>query len=229
MALERINREFEELLGENDNCFHFPNQNHFHASAFIFGSDDTPYAGGMWKVKIDFPIDYPFRPPKVRLEDKIFHMNLRGGEIVVKILGSAWSPTVTIKNVRLQICPKMKGHIHSLAVESLRCYKICLTFSLPHCNSTNALMVRTGWWCMLPTQLVTGQLRRFQLPISAQPHCSHRTLSRRCMSREEPNTMIVSAHVWKKTKRCVLCQYPFQHNSPPLQSSSEVHAQSSKS
>lgn len=73
--------------------------------AIIIGPKDSPYVGGSFKLKIDFPADYPFSAPKVRFTTKIFHPNINSsGSICLDILKDQWSPALTITKVLLSIC-----------------------------------------------------------------------------------------------------------------------------
>ena len=40
------------------------------------GPPDTPYEGGTYHVKIKIPAEYPFRPPNMRFETKVWHPNV---------------------------------------------------------------------------------------------------------------------------------------------------------
>jgi ubiquitin-protein ligase len=81
--------------------------------AMIVGPSDTPYFGGFYFFKFDYPVDYPFSPPKVTYmtNDGMtrFNPNLyKCGKVCVSILntwaGDKWSSCQTINSVLLTLC-----------------------------------------------------------------------------------------------------------------------------
>ncbi|XP_037419003.1 ubiquitin-conjugating enzyme E2 28-like, partial [Triticum dicoccoides] len=77
----------------------------FHWQATIMGPSDSLFTGGLFLVNIHFPLDYPFKPPKVSFRTKVFHPNINSnGSICLDILKEQWSPTLTISKVLLSIC-----------------------------------------------------------------------------------------------------------------------------
>ena len=50
------------------------NQRHFHV--VIFGPKDTPFDGGLFKLELFLPEDYPMAAPKVRFLTQIYHPNI---------------------------------------------------------------------------------------------------------------------------------------------------------
>ena len=107
MALRRIQKELKDLQVEPpENCSAGPRgDNLFVWDAVILGPTGTPYAGGVFKLEIHFPVDYPFKPPKPVFLTKVFHPNISAsGSICLDILKNQWSPALTINKVLLSIC-----------------------------------------------------------------------------------------------------------------------------
>ena len=110
MALRRITKELKDL--ENDppaNCSAGPTGDDiFKWRATIMGPPDSPYDGGVFFLEINFPQDYPFKPPKVKFETKIYHCNVtEKGGICLDVLKDNWSPALTISKILLAVCSLM--------------------------------------------------------------------------------------------------------------------------
>jgi ubiquitin-conjugating enzyme E2 D/E len=103
---KRILNELEEMKQDPpSNCNAGPiNDNIYLWEGSIIGPSNSPYAGGMFKLMIQFPENYPFKPPKIKFETPIYHPNInRHGSICLDILGTNWSPALTIVKVLLSI------------------------------------------------------------------------------------------------------------------------------
>lgn len=107
MALRRINKEITDLkVDPPANCSAGPLGNDMYQwEAVIMGPEDSPYSGGIFNLHIQFPVDYPFKPPHIKFVTKIFHPNINSaGMICLDILKTQWSPALTISKVLLSIC-----------------------------------------------------------------------------------------------------------------------------
>lgn len=106
-ATRRIIKEITDLRREApENCSAGPRGDDMYTwDAVIIGPSDSPYSGGMFKLHINFPTDYPFKPPKVSFDTKIYHPNVSAnGSICLDILKDSWSPALTVGKVLLSIC-----------------------------------------------------------------------------------------------------------------------------
>ena len=105
--IKRLQKELKEMqINPPMNCSAGPiEDNLFKWTATIYGPQDSPYEGGVFHLDIDFPNDYPFRPPKIIFTTKIFHCNINyQGFICLDILKDKWSPALTISKVLLSVC-----------------------------------------------------------------------------------------------------------------------------
>ncbi|XP_054155834.1 ubiquitin-conjugating enzyme E2 D4-like [Oppia nitens] len=107
MALRRIQHELHELqTNPTPGCSAEPvDDNLFRWTATIDGPSDTPYENGVFNLTVDFPDNYPFKPPVIRFATRIYHPNITfyGGCICLDTLGSQWSCALTVPKVLLTI------------------------------------------------------------------------------------------------------------------------------
>ncbi|MCJ1392537.1 hypothetical protein MMC18_005405 [Xylographa bjoerkii] len=79
--------------------------NLMHLKGSFKGPPGTPYEGGTYKIDIRIPGEYPFRPPQMKFDTKVWHPNVSSqtGAICLDTLSSAWSPVLTIKSALLSL------------------------------------------------------------------------------------------------------------------------------
>lgn len=76
--------------------------------ALLAGPRDSPYEGGVFRLQVAVPPQYPLEPPSIRFKTCVFHPNVgRGhtpGAICLDILRKeAWSPALTLERTLLSI------------------------------------------------------------------------------------------------------------------------------
>jgi len=76
-----------------------------HWKGEISGPVGTPYEGGKFAVDINLPSDYPFVPPKMKFDTRIWHPNIssESGAICLDILKNEWSPALTVRTALISL------------------------------------------------------------------------------------------------------------------------------
>ncbi|KAI3454529.1 hypothetical protein Pfo_011192 [Paulownia fortunei] len=73
------------------------------------GPKESLYAGGVWKVLVRLPNDYPYGNPSVKFLNKIFHPNIDGetGFVCLDVLEQSWNCGYDLMNIFEHFLPQL--------------------------------------------------------------------------------------------------------------------------
>lgn len=99
----RLQKELKEQARDRDSSLSLlPDEaDIFNWTATLKGPEDTPYAGGTFRVRLRVPDTYPLAAPTATFATRVFHPNVhfKTGEVCLDILKNAWSPAWTLQSV----------------------------------------------------------------------------------------------------------------------------------
>lgn len=118
MALIRLNNEYTKI-NNNPNYLYIiePNEDNFLKWNFkLIGPPDTIFDGGIFEGVINFPKEYPNRPPEVKFIDGFCHPNIYSdGKVCISILhegedqfgyedsSERWNPSHSVDSIMISI------------------------------------------------------------------------------------------------------------------------------
>lgn len=101
-----------KLLTNNDFKASLVDDNMKELCVCLEGPKDTPYEGGLWKVHVELPDQYPYKSPSIGFETKIFHPNIdeQSGSVCLDVINQTWSPMFTITHIFETFIPQLLNY-----------------------------------------------------------------------------------------------------------------------
>jgi ubiquitin-conjugating enzyme E2 D len=106
-ARRRMMKEYKDILKDNESLSTnfiswapVTTESMFKILGTIVGPPTTPYAGGIFHVRINIPRDYPFTPPVCWFVTRVYHPNIdEKGAICLDLLTDFWSPAFYVTKI----------------------------------------------------------------------------------------------------------------------------------
>ena len=99
----RLQKELAEMRANNSGTVRITEvdeANLLHWTVMLY-PDREPYNKGAFRVTVDFPTEYPFKPPRVNFTTKIYHPNIdEKGQVCLGIIQAEnWKPATRTEQV----------------------------------------------------------------------------------------------------------------------------------
>lgn len=85
-------KSFREISTDDDNLLRWTG---------LIVPENAPYNKGAFRIEINFPAEYPFKPPKINFKTKIYHPNIdEKGQVCLPIISTEnWKPATRTDQV----------------------------------------------------------------------------------------------------------------------------------
>jgi len=93
--------DYEVAMGDSDSAKDFYVKFH--------GPKDSAYEGGIWKVHVTLPVNYPYSSPSIGFANTIYHPNVDepSGSVCLDVINQTWSPMFDLVNVFSVFLPQL--------------------------------------------------------------------------------------------------------------------------
>ncbi|CAL1277163.1 ubiquitin-conjugating enzyme E2 L3-like [Argiope bruennichi] len=102
-ATRRLQKELQDIRKANMKCFRDIRVDDSNILSWqgLIVPDSAPYNKGAFRIEINFPAEYPFKPPKILFRTKIYHPNIdEKGQVCLPIISvENWKPATKTDQV----------------------------------------------------------------------------------------------------------------------------------
>ena len=118
MAMKRLQMELKQQINEPNYYYSIEvdEKNFMKWNILLLGPADTIFEGGIFRCQIEFPKEYPNKPPSFKFVDKLYHPNIYpDGKVCISILhegedqygyehiSERWNPSHSANSILMSI------------------------------------------------------------------------------------------------------------------------------